>query len=79
MPKLPILKNKELIKILFKMGFYKCRQRGTSHLIMAHPNGKRTTIAIHQGKDIPTGTLKAILRDINISVEEFIKIAKDKK
>ncbi len=69
MPKLPVLKNKELIKTLKKMGFFECRQRGTSHLIMAHPDGRRTTIAIHQGKDIPNGTLKAIIHDINISVE----------
>ncbi|MDP2951511.1 MAG: type II toxin-antitoxin system HicA family toxin [bacterium] len=73
MPKLPILKVKQLLKALKKLGFFEHRQRGTSHLIMADQNGKRTTVPVHSNKDIPTGTLKAILRDLNISTETLIK------
>ncbi len=74
MPKLPIIKDKQLIKVLESLGFYRHRQNGTSHLIMAHKNGKRTCVSIHHGKDIPKGTLKAILRDLAISTEEFIEL-----
>lgn len=77
MPKLPIIKDRELIRALKKLGFFEHRQRGTSHLIMAHPDGRRATIPIHPGKDIPRGTLKGILRDLEISTEEFIKLLRE--
>lgn len=69
---LPQIKAKQLIKTLAKFGFSEHRQKG-SHLIMAHPDGRRASIPVHPGKDIPRGTLKGILRDLEISTEEFIK------
>ena len=71
MPKLPIIKDKQLIKVLNKLGFTKHRQKGTSHLVMIHLDGRRTIVPIHPGKDIPRGTLKAILRDIEITNNYF--------
>lgn len=76
MPKLPVIKDRELIKILLKLGFAQHKERGTSHLVFAHPDGRRTTVARHPGRDIPRGTLRAILRDINISPQEFSEILK---
>jgi len=73
MPKLPIIKARQLIKTLKKLGFSEHRQRGTSHLIMVHLDGRRASIPVHPGKDIPRGTLKGILRDLEISTEEFLK------
>lgn len=75
MSKLPILKAKELIKALNKMGFSEFHRVG-SHAQFKHSCGKKITIPIHQGKDIPRGILKAILRDIEISPKEFIKFLK---
>ncbi|MDO8604823.1 MAG: type II toxin-antitoxin system HicA family toxin [bacterium] len=74
MPKLPAVKDKELISVLEKLGFEKHRQGGTSHLIMKHTDGRRTTVSIHAGKDIPIGTLLATLRDVSITRDEFIKL-----
>lgn len=74
MPKLPMLKANELIRALKKLDFIECRQRGTSHLVMKHTDGRRTTIAVHSNKDIPRGTLGGILRDIDISRDEFLRI-----
>ena len=65
-------KAKELEKILFYLGFEKIRQKG-SHAFYRHPNGKRTTIPHHKGKDISHPLFRAILREINISVDEFYK------
>ena len=75
MPKLPILKSKELVKILNKMDFLKHHQVG-SHAQFKHSDGRRITIPIHSGKDISKGTLKAILNGIEISTNEFIKFLK---
>jgi len=75
MPKLPVLKSKELVKILNKMGFYKHHQVG-SHAQFKHSDKRRATIPIHSGKDISAGTLKSVLRDIKISTSEFIEFIK---
>jgi len=78
MPGLPILKFNQLAKILNKLGFFEFHCVG-SHKQFKHSDGRRTTIAAHSGRDIPRGTLRAIINEINISIEEFVKIAKDKK
>lgn len=74
MPKLPIIKDRELIKVLIKLGFFQHSETGSSHLVFKHADGRRTTVARHPSKDIPRGTLRAILRDVNISPEELINL-----
>jgi len=74
MSKLPAIKDRELIQVLKKLGFFEHPERGSSHLVYKHPDGRRTVVARHPGKDIPRGTLRAILRDINISIDEFNKL-----
>ncbi|MEK7673696.1 MAG: type II toxin-antitoxin system HicA family toxin [Patescibacteria group bacterium] len=76
MPKLPVVKDRELIKILLKLDFIQHKETGSSHLVFSHFDGRRTTVPRHSGKDIPRGTLRAILRDINISPEQFIQVLK---
>lgn len=71
MPKLPILKPKQVVKKFEKLGLKQDRQSG-SHIILYNPNTKkRATIPFHL-KDLPKGTLKAILNQTGVSVEEFI-------
>ena len=74
MPKLPVVKSKDLVKVLRAVGFLEHRQRSTSHLVMKHNDGRRTIVPMHSNKDIPKGTLLAILKDIQITKEELIKI-----
>ena len=74
MPKLPTVKSKDLVKILKSIGFLEHRQKSTSHLMMKHSDGRRTIVPMHSNKDIPKGTLLAILKDIPITKEELIKI-----
>lgn len=73
MPKLPIIKDRQLIKAMKRLGFIEHQQRGSSHLILKHANGRRICIPIHPGKDMPRGTLKGILRDADVSVLELKK------
>ena len=74
MPPLSSVKPKKLIQALKKLGFYEHRQHGTSHLVMAHADGRRAIVAIHSGRNIPKGTLHGILKDIEVSPEEFRKL-----
>jgi predicted RNA binding protein YcfA (HicA-like mRNA interferase family) len=76
MPHLQVLKSQELIKFLNKIGFFEHPEKGTSHLVFKHPDGRRTTVSRH-GKDIPNGTLRSILKDIDISPDEFRNLFKN--
>ncbi|MDP2669275.1 MAG: type II toxin-antitoxin system HicA family toxin [bacterium] len=76
MPKLKSIKPRELIRVLGKLGFFEHRQRSTSHLVMKHTDGRRTVVAVHGGKDMPIGTLRAILHDIQIKPEELLDLLK---
>ena len=75
MPKLPVVKASKLYRALLKLGFYKHHQSG-SHVQLKHPDGRRTTIPLHPAREIRKGTLKAIINDLEITVEEFIKLLK---
>lgn len=77
MSKLPVLKAKELIKILKSLGFERRRQSG-SHVFFSHPDGRTTVVPRHNGKDISRGLLSEILDDIDLKREEFLKLLKKK-
>jgi predicted RNA binding protein YcfA (HicA-like mRNA interferase family) len=66
-------KYRDIVKILKRFGFEFFRQAAGSHEIWHNPTTKRfTTIPNHTG-DLPEGTLRAILKQANIDVEDFIK------
>ncbi len=70
MPKFSPISAKELIKILEKQGFEAVHQKG-SHVRLKHPDGRRTTVPMHSGENVGVGLLRKILRDTNISRDEF--------
>jgi predicted RNA binding protein YcfA (HicA-like mRNA interferase family) len=57
-------------RLLLKLGFVLVRTTG-AHRRYQHADGRATTLAWHTGHDIPIGTLRSIVDDISISVEEF--------
>lgn len=71
-PGLPILKAREIIRVLKQLGLNAIRQKG-SHMFFEHPDGRTTLISIHGGEDIGRGLFRQILREINVSPEEFSK------
>lgn len=70
MPKYPVLKANEIIRILNILGFYEIRQRG-SHKQFKHIDGRMTTVPFHKGRDVSPILLKQILNDIKVDLEEF--------
>jgi predicted RNA binding protein YcfA (HicA-like mRNA interferase family) len=71
MPKLPVLKPHEVVTALESLGFVEVRQRG-SHKQLRHPDGRRTTVPVHKGKDISPILLRKIAKDIGISADELV-------
>lgn len=45
MPRAPRLSPARLIRVLEKLGFREHSERGTSHLVFSHPDGRRTLVA----------------------------------
>lgn len=78
MSSLPILSGKELIKVLKALGFEVIRQKG-SHAFLRHLDGRTTVIPIHSTKDLDRGLLRKILRDVELSPEEFKILLGQKK
>jgi len=65
------ISGKECVRILEKFGFVVYRQRG-SHLTLIRKNPQgQTTVPLH--KELDRGTLRAILRQTGISVDEFVE------
>lgn len=72
MSKLSPARPDDVIRVLERRGFREVRQKG-SHLILRNAEGKRVTVAIHRGKEIPVGTLRHILKDAAIPPDEFME------
>ena len=71
MPPVPVLKPREVIAILARLGFREVRQRG-SHKRFRHPDGRATTVPVHGGRDLSPLLLRRIARDVGMNVHEFI-------
>jgi len=68
--KLPRVTAEEVIKVLQRVGFSLARQSG-SHRIYKNREGKRVTVPYHAGKVLHPKVLKSILRDADLTVDEF--------
>ena len=67
----PVVTARQLVRVLGKLGFVQTRSRG-SHRRFEHPDGRKTTVPVHRGRDIPRGLLRQILTiDVGITIDEF--------
>ena len=72
MGRLSGFRYRQIIKRLKKMGFVFDRQAAGSHEIWYNEQTDRyTTVPNHPG-DMPEGTLRAILRQADISLDDFL-------
>ena len=69
---IPVLKPREVVAILERLGFVQVRQRG-SHCQYRHPDGRGTTVPFHVGQDISPILLRKIGQDIGLTVQEFLR------
>jgi len=72
--KLPRVDCLELIRALERAGFVKKRQKGSHLHLWRESDKRRVTVPVHKSKILPTGTLRGILRDADINVDDFRKL-----
>jgi predicted RNA binding protein YcfA (HicA-like mRNA interferase family) len=72
-PKLPVVSGIDVVKALAKIGYDVDHQTG-SHMILRHrePPHRRLTVPMHN--ELAKGTLRAIIREAGLTVEEFLKM-----
>ena len=71
MNRFPAATAKEVIKVLGQLGFHEHHQKGSHKIFKRDHDGRRVVVPFHPGKIIPRKTLKALLMDADINVEQF--------
>ncbi len=70
MTKLPVISGRECVKALQRLGFVIKRQEG-SHIILRRES-PFAQVVVPDHKELDRGTLRAILRQAGIGIEEFL-------
>jgi predicted RNA binding protein YcfA (HicA-like mRNA interferase family) len=71
-PKLPRVTGKEMVRFLEYQGLRLIRIAGSHHFMDG--NGKRTTVPVHANRPLKIGTLRSILRDIDLPPADFERL-----
>lgn len=73
MTRLPVISGKEDVRRLERSDFVFVRQTG-SHMIMRRDRNPKITVSIPDHKELKRGTLSSILRQINLTADEFYRL-----
>ncbi len=71
MPRLPVVRAREVIGVLQRLGFQRMRQRG-SHVIMRSSDGRTAVVPDHGGRDLHPNMTYKILKNAQVSVDDFL-------
>jgi predicted RNA binding protein YcfA (HicA-like mRNA interferase family) len=67
----PATKAKKVLKALFRIGWVKVRQPGTSHMILRHPKFGLYVWAFHDSVEIGPNLLKRIAEKTGLVPEDL--------
>ncbi|OGL66853.1 hypothetical protein A3F52_05235 [Candidatus Uhrbacteria bacterium RIFCSPHIGHO2_12_FULL_47_11] len=74
MGRLPQISGRNAVKAFEKIGYYAVRQRG-SHIRLWPTNASnKKSLTVPNHKIIGKGLLRKLIRDANISVDEFVAL-----
>jgi predicted RNA binding protein YcfA (HicA-like mRNA interferase family) len=71
MAKLPILSGRDTVKAFEKVGYVLDHQTG-SHMILRHSQPPHRRLSVPNHKELAKGTLRALIREAGLTVDEFI-------
>jgi len=72
MPKLPPVKPRAVIQFLERNGFQLDHSSG-SHFIFYHPISRRRAVVPRHNRDMPKGTLIALLKEAGFTRQELVR------
>ena len=67
------LPYRKVDRVLRRLGFESIGQTG-SHVRYRHPDGRAVTVPRHDRKDVAPGLLRKVIRDVGVSVQEFMDL-----
>ncbi len=70
MSELPQISGREVVAALLKIGYAKDRQKG-SHIVLRQKAYPHRRIVVPDHREIAKGTLRKIIRQAGLTVEEF--------
>jgi len=70
---LPVVSGREVVKALAKIDYVLDRQRG-SHMILRQEVSPHRRLTVPDHKEIAKGTLRAIIRQSGLTVDEFVDL-----
>ena len=77
MPRLPRITGRDLLRALWRDGWYELRVRGSHHRL-AHPDRpQKITVAVHAGAIVKAGTLQGILDDAGMTAERLLELLQE--
>ena len=71
---LPVVSGRKVIKALSKAGFQVVGRKGSHIKLKKKVNDKVFVVIVPNHAELAKGTLKSILRQANISREDFLKL-----
>jgi predicted RNA binding protein YcfA (HicA-like mRNA interferase family) len=70
MAALPVVSGRDAVKAFERLGWSVARQ-SSSHIIMVHPD-QMASLSIPDHKEVAKGTLRSLIRNANLTVDEFV-------
>jgi predicted RNA binding protein YcfA (HicA-like mRNA interferase family) len=71
MPKLPSIRAREFVRVAMSVGFVLDRQRGSHAIYYRAMDNKRIVVPMHGSSDLKPGTLRGLIADIGLTVDQF--------
>lgn len=75
MTHLPQLSGRELIRVLRQAGWVESRQKG-SHVLLKRADGTGRVTVPNHARDLKEGTVRSILKEVDLTVEQFNQLRK---
>ena len=75
MSRLPTVGAREVVAVVLRLGFEFDRQRGSHAVYIRRSDRRRIVIPIHKGRDLKPGTLRGIIDDLGLTVEQFVSMS----
>jgi predicted RNA binding protein YcfA (HicA-like mRNA interferase family) len=74
MSKLPVIRARDVARVAQSLGFVLDRQRGSHAVYFRSTDHRRVVIPMHAAKDLKPGTLRGIISDLGLTLDEFTKL-----
>jgi predicted RNA binding protein YcfA (HicA-like mRNA interferase family) len=71
--KLPVVSGNDAVRAFRKIGYEFDVQHG-SHIILRHSSPPYRRLSVPNHKELAKGTLRALIRDAGLTVEEFSRL-----